>query len=125
MLGCRYVDVTTGHRWFTWLCQQNRVDPITTFREEVAANFHGKIKGPFNEADRLKAVSDFHRFVEINQLFRTEYRVILSTLSGTVKANVNMQGLTPAYYEDLVGHMGSKHEVEKAEGDEHVHPRLT
>lgn len=50
------VDVTTGHRWFTWLCQKMGVDPIKTFRQEVSANFHGKIKGPFNAEDRLKAV---------------------------------------------------------------------
>lgn len=50
-------DVTTGHRWFTWLCQKKGIDPIKTFREEVFANFHGKIKGPFNSEDRLKAVS--------------------------------------------------------------------
>jgi len=54
-----YTDVTTGHRWFTWLCQKQGVDPIKTFREEVFANFHGKIKGPFNAEDRLKAVSIF------------------------------------------------------------------
>lgn len=52
-----WIDVTTGHRWFTWLCQKQGVDPIKTFREEVFANFHGKIKGPFNTEDRLKAVS--------------------------------------------------------------------
>jgi uncharacterized ferritin-like protein (DUF455 family) len=52
-----HIDVTTGHRWFTWLCQKQGVDPIKTFREEVFANFHGKIKGPFNAEDRLKAVS--------------------------------------------------------------------
>lgn len=51
------LDVTTGHRWFTWLCQERGVDPIKTFREEVSANFHGKVKGPFNSEDRLKAVS--------------------------------------------------------------------
>ncbi|WVQ84301.1 hypothetical protein IAT38_006453 [Cryptococcus sp. DSM 104549] len=47
--------VTTGHRWFTWLCQKRGVEPVTTFREEVFSNFRGKIKGPFNAEDRLKA----------------------------------------------------------------------
>ena len=71
------------------------MDPIETFRQEVADNFYGRIKGPFNTADRLKA------------------------------------GLTPAFYEDLSGRLGkseqalSKEAVDKAEGDEHVHPRLT
>ncbi|RXK37771.1 hypothetical protein M231_04927 [Tremella mesenterica] len=47
--------VTTGHRWFTWLCQRRGVDPITTFRQEVSDNFRGKIRGPFNVSDRLTA----------------------------------------------------------------------
>ncbi|WWD19565.1 hypothetical protein CI109_104026 [Kwoniella shandongensis] len=83
--------VTTGHRWFTWLCQKQGVDAVTTFRQEVYDNFRGKIKGPFNAEDRLKA------------------------------------GLTPAFYEDLAGNLGatSKADIEKAEGDERIHPRLT
>ncbi|WWC94776.1 hypothetical protein V866_001625 [Kwoniella sp. B9012] len=89
--------VTTGHRWFTWLCQKQGVDPITTFRAEVFANFRGKIKGPFNAADRLKA------------------------------------GLTPDFYEDLSGGLGSNppitvngdRKTKEPEGDEHIHPRLT
>nr|XP_019010243.1 uncharacterized protein I206_04711 [Kwoniella pini CBS 10737]OCF49024.1 hypothetical protein I206_04711 [Kwoniella pini CBS 10737] len=87
--------VTTGHRWFTWLCQKQGVDPIKTFRDEVFANFRGKIKGPFNSADRLKA------------------------------------GLTPDFYEDLHGGLGSNlNKTEdginqkEPEGDEHIHPRL-
>ncbi|KAE8539458.1 hypothetical protein D1P53_004559 [Cryptococcus gattii VGV] len=89
--------VTTGHRWFTWLCAKQGLDPIATFRSEVEANFRGKIKGPFNAEDRLKA------------------------------------GLTPEFYEDLTGQLGWKEELVKrvekaakeAEGDEHLHPRLT
>ncbi|KIR34067.1 hypothetical protein I352_03300 [Cryptococcus deuterogattii MMRL2647] len=89
--------VTTGHRWFTWLCAKQGLDPIATFRSEVEANFRGKIKGPFNAKDRLKA------------------------------------GLTPDFYEDLTGQLGWKEElvkraekaVKEAEGDEHLHPRLT
>ncbi|ODN95177.1 hypothetical protein L198_04564 [Cryptococcus wingfieldii CBS 7118] len=88
--------VTTGHRWFSWLCDKRGVDPVETFRQEVSDNFRGKIKGPFNAEDRLKA------------------------------------GLTPEFYEDLSGHLGWKDELVKraeaaaaAEGDEHLHPRLT
>ncbi|OWZ52216.1 hypothetical protein J010_04903 [Cryptococcus neoformans] len=89
--------VTTGHRWFTWLCAKQGLDPIATFRSEVETNFRGKIKGPFNTEDRLKA------------------------------------GLTPDFYEDLTGQLGWKEELVKraekaareAEGDEHLHPRLT
>lgn len=40
--------VTSGHRWFTWICQQQGVDPVKTFREEVRRGWRGEIKGPFN-----------------------------------------------------------------------------
>ncbi|KAF8914632.1 hypothetical protein CPB85DRAFT_1375422 [Mucidula mucida] len=45
--------VTAGHRWFTWICQQQgNLDPIKTFREEVRHGWRGDIKGPFNEEAR-------------------------------------------------------------------------
>ncbi|KZT65533.1 DUF455-domain-containing protein [Daedalea quercina L-15889] len=47
--------VTTGHRWFTWICAQQGVDPVKTFREEVKRCWRGDVKGPFNFADREKA----------------------------------------------------------------------
>lgn len=47
--------VTAGHRWFTHICSEQGVDPVSTFREEVRQHFSGKLKGPFNEEDRLKA----------------------------------------------------------------------
>lgn len=48
--------VTSGHRWFTWICaQEGNVDPVTAFREEVRRGWRGDIKGPFNVADREKA----------------------------------------------------------------------
>ncbi|KAK0206586.1 hypothetical protein DFS33DRAFT_1257370 [Desarmillaria ectypa] len=48
--------VTAGHRWFTWICENNgNVDPIKTFREEVRKGWRGDIKGPFNADDREKA----------------------------------------------------------------------
>ncbi|KIJ62399.1 hypothetical protein HYDPIDRAFT_51764, partial [Hydnomerulius pinastri MD-312] len=40
--------VTSGHRWFTWVCEQQGVDPVSTFREEVRRGWRGDIKGPFN-----------------------------------------------------------------------------
>lgn len=44
-------------------CAKQGLDPIATFRSEVETNFRGKIKGPFNTEDRLKAVrpSRLHR----------------------------------------------------------------
>ncbi|OCH92369.1 DUF455-domain-containing protein [Obba rivulosa] len=47
--------VTTGHRWFTWLCTKQGVDPVSTFREEVKRGWRGDVKGPFNVEDREKA----------------------------------------------------------------------
>ncbi|KAI0631445.1 DUF455-domain-containing protein [Trametes polyzona] len=47
--------VTTGHRWFTWVCAKEGVDPVQTFREEVRRGWRGDVKGPFNAEDREKA----------------------------------------------------------------------
>ncbi|KAL5501227.1 hypothetical protein ACEPAH_9614 [Sanghuangporus vaninii] len=47
--------VTAGHRWFTFLCAAQGVDPVQTFREEVRLHFSGHLKGPFNDEDREKA----------------------------------------------------------------------
>ncbi|KAI0919528.1 hypothetical protein AcV5_001571 [Taiwanofungus camphoratus] len=47
--------VTTGHRWFTWICAKQGVDPVITFREEVKRCWTGDVKGPFNVEDREKA----------------------------------------------------------------------
>ncbi|EPS93160.1 hypothetical protein FOMPIDRAFT_102038 [Fomitopsis schrenkii] len=55
--------VTTGHRWFTWICAKQGVDPVQTFREEVKRCWRGDVKGPFNIEDREKAgmTPDFYR----------------------------------------------------------------
>lgn len=48
--------VTSGHRWFTWLCEkEGNLDPVATFREEVRKGWRGNVKGPFNIDDREKA----------------------------------------------------------------------
>ncbi|THH00840.1 hypothetical protein EW145_g7024 [Phellinidium pouzarii] len=47
--------VTAGHRWFTFVCAEQGVDPVPTFREEVKRHFSGRLKGPFNMIDREKA----------------------------------------------------------------------
>nr|ODN94039.1 hypothetical protein L203_00213 [Cryptococcus depauperatus CBS 7841] len=93
----RNVDVTTGHRWFAWLCTQQGLDPVTTFREEVYNNFRGKIKGPFNAKDRLKAglTPDFYE-----------------DLSGHL-----------GWKDELAKRAGAAEW--EAPGDEHLHPRLT
>lgn len=47
--------VTTGHRWFTWLCTKQGVDPVQTFRDEVRRCWRGDVKGPFNVEAREMA----------------------------------------------------------------------
>ncbi|KDN45256.1 DUF455-domain-containing protein [Tilletiaria anomala UBC 951] len=49
--------VSAGHRWLSYLCAHAEPpkDPVAVFREEVRLNFVGKVKGPFNSADRAKA----------------------------------------------------------------------
>lgn len=47
--------VTSGHRWFTWICAQDEVDPVAAFREEVRKGWKGDVKGPFNTEAREKA----------------------------------------------------------------------
>ncbi|TFY54812.1 hypothetical protein EVJ58_g8642 [Rhodofomes roseus] len=47
--------VTTGHRWFTWICEKQGVDPVQTFRDEVKRCWRGDVKGPFNIEDREQA----------------------------------------------------------------------
>jgi uncharacterized ferritin-like protein (DUF455 family) len=55
--------VTSGHRWFTWICEKEGVDPVSAFREEVTKGWRGELKGPFNVEDREKAgmTSEFYR----------------------------------------------------------------
>jgi uncharacterized ferritin-like protein (DUF455 family) len=48
--------VTSGHRWFTWVCaKEGTSDPVSAFREEVKKCWRGDVKGPFNAEDREKA----------------------------------------------------------------------
>jgi uncharacterized ferritin-like protein (DUF455 family) len=55
--------VTSGHRWFTWICEKDGVDPVSAFREDVRKGWRGEVKGPFNVEDREKAgmTSEFYR----------------------------------------------------------------
>ncbi|KIM88045.1 hypothetical protein PILCRDRAFT_269273, partial [Piloderma croceum F 1598] len=54
--------VTSGHRWFTWMCERDGLDPVSTFRDEVRKGWRGEIKGPFNDDDRARAgmTKDFY-----------------------------------------------------------------
>ncbi|OKL56078.1 hypothetical protein UA08_08759 [Talaromyces atroroseus] len=50
--------VTTGHRWLTWICDQEGTDPVQVFRSNVKRHFKGSLRGPFNEEARLQAGMD-------------------------------------------------------------------
>ncbi|KAI1815096.1 beta-1,4-xylosidase [Poronia punctata] len=50
--------VTTGHRWLTWICQQEGTDPVQVFRSNVQTHFRGAVKGPFNAEARQQAGMD-------------------------------------------------------------------
>lgn len=50
--------VTTGHRWLSWICEQEGTDPVLVFRSNVVKYFKGAVKGPFNESARLEAGMD-------------------------------------------------------------------
>ncbi|KAI2467320.1 DUF455-domain-containing protein [Annulohypoxylon bovei var. microspora] len=50
--------VTTGHRWLTWICQQEHTDPVQVFRSNVQKHFRGAVKGPFNAEARQQAGMD-------------------------------------------------------------------
>ncbi|KAI3317275.1 beta-1,4-xylosidase [Xylariaceae sp. AK1471] len=50
--------VTTGHRWLTWVCQQEGTDSVQVFRSNVQKHFRGAVKGPFNAEARQQAGMD-------------------------------------------------------------------
>lgn len=50
--------VTTGHRWLTWICQEEGTDPVQVFRSNVQEFFRGAVKGPFNAEARQQAGMD-------------------------------------------------------------------
>ncbi|KAI7198509.1 hypothetical protein D0869_04537 [Hortaea werneckii] len=50
--------VTTGHRWLSWICAQERTDPVEVFRKNVMKHFRGAVKGPFNAEARQQAGMD-------------------------------------------------------------------
>ncbi|KAL4917359.1 hypothetical protein BDW62DRAFT_86009 [Aspergillus aurantiobrunneus] len=50
--------VTTGHRWLTWICQEEMTDPVEVFRSNVRKYFIGGLKEPFNRDARAMAGMD-------------------------------------------------------------------
>ena len=47
--------VAIGAKWFRFFCARDRLDPAMRFRALVQANFHGRLKPPFNEPARAAA----------------------------------------------------------------------
>ncbi|KKZ61089.1 hypothetical protein EMCG_04285 [[Emmonsia] crescens] len=58
--------VTTGHRWLSWICEQEGTDAVQVFRENVRRHFKGPLRGPFNVEDREKAGMDRRWYEEGN-----------------------------------------------------------
>ncbi|KAE8155070.1 hypothetical protein BDV25DRAFT_64876 [Aspergillus avenaceus] len=50
--------VTTGHRWLSWICQEEGTDPVHVFRNNVRKYFKGNIREPFNAEARAQAGLD-------------------------------------------------------------------
>ncbi|KAI1808726.1 Rieske [2Fe-2S] domain protein [Daldinia bambusicola] len=60
--------VTTGHRWLTWICQQEGTDPVQVFRNNVQKHFRGAVKGPFNIEARQQAGMDQSYYEDLQGL---------------------------------------------------------
>jgi len=50
--------VRVGSKWFNYQCEQNHLEPRSTFKAMVTKHLHGELKGPFNIAARLQAGFD-------------------------------------------------------------------
>ncbi|KAI0848769.1 Rieske [2Fe-2S] domain protein [Daldinia vernicosa] len=60
--------VTTGHRWLTWICQQEGTDPVQVFRSNVQQHFRGAVRGPFNAEARQQAGMDKSYYEDLQGL---------------------------------------------------------
>lgn len=47
--------VAIGNRWYAWLCAQQRVEPLSTYRELARRHKAPVLKGPFNREARRAA----------------------------------------------------------------------
>jgi uncharacterized ferritin-like protein (DUF455 family) len=51
--------VAIGNRWFRWLCEQRKIDPISAYAQLASTYGAPRLKGPFNiEARRLAGFDD-------------------------------------------------------------------
>ncbi|KAI8951246.1 hypothetical protein F4801DRAFT_589797 [Xylaria longipes] len=68
--------VTTGHRWLSWICQQEGTDPVQVFRTNVQRHFRGVVKGPFNTDARQQAGMDRSYYEDLAGLLGGKGEVI-------------------------------------------------
>jgi uncharacterized ferritin-like protein (DUF455 family) len=47
--------VTIGTHWFNYLCEQRKLDPLSTFKELLDTYFDGELRGPFHTEARMQA----------------------------------------------------------------------
>lgn len=47
--------VAVGAKWFRFLCHRHHKEPASLFQSLVRANFHGRLKAPFNDVARASA----------------------------------------------------------------------
>lgn len=47
--------VAAGHRYLTYVCEKEKLSPVSVFRDAVSKHFAGRLRGPFNTDDRAKA----------------------------------------------------------------------
>jgi len=59
--------VRIGSKWFTFVCEQQGLNPRQTFAEMVDRYFHGELKGPYNIAARLQAGFDQAELDDMNE----------------------------------------------------------
>jgi len=50
--------VAIGNRWFRWLCEQKKDNPLDAYERLARAYRAPKLKGPFNVKARLEAGFD-------------------------------------------------------------------
>ncbi len=60
--------VTIGNHWFQYCCQQQNVEPKSTFKSLIKQYFQGKLRGPFNWPARRQAGFSELELQELEQL---------------------------------------------------------
>lgn len=61
--------VDAGSRWFFYQCEQNHLEPRSTFMKMVEQYLHGELRGPFNISARLKAGFDEFEMASIDKRY--------------------------------------------------------